>query len=306
MPLTVRPYAGTDDLQEMKALLTAGKQAFPYSYAHPGDLDWWVFYDTSGVSLHEKVRLWEDERGQVVGWTFATLRRCSLDLFVHPQLRGTSEEKEIILRSADWIGEIARQQPAPVNGERTIAMFPEADHASYIGLLEERGFVGEPYIVFQAQSLDRPLPEARLPEGFTVLPRMRLEYADQRADVHAHSFNPSKMTPDYYRGFMQAPGYDPELDTVVVAPNGRFAAFAMGWVDPVTRIANFEPVGTRDEFQRRGLGKAVLREGMRRLQARGMQIAIVGCMAENVGNRVFYESVGFKVMNTVLRYSKVV
>jgi ribosomal protein S18 acetylase RimI-like enzyme len=113
---------------------------------------------------------------------------------------------------------------------------------------------------------------------------MRLEYAENRASAHANSFNPSKMTPDYYRGFMQAPGYDPDLDTVVVAPDGRFAAFTMGWIDPANRVGTFEPVGTHREFQRRGLGKAALLEGMRRLQARDM-MATVGCHAHNPGNR---------------------
>ena len=103
---------------------------------------------------------------------------------------------------------------------------------------------------------------------------------------------------------MQAPGYDPALDVVTVAPDGRFASFAMAWIDPATRIGNFEPVGTRNEFQRRGLGRATLHEGLRRLRASGMDIAIVGTNADNPGNITFYEKAGFRLFERLLAFKK--
>src|SRR5262245_26323549 len=103
---------------------------------------------------------------------------------------------------------------------------------------------------------------------------MRAEYADRRADVHFSAFSPgSRMTPEAYRHFMTAPSYDPALDTVVVAPDGRFAAFTMGWTS--NHLGQVEPVGTRAELRRRGLGKAVLLEGLRRFKDRGIQQVLV-------------------------------
>ena len=49
---------------------------------------------------------------------------------------------------------------------------------------------------------------------------------------------------------------------VAVAPSGEFAAFCTVWFDDVTRTGAFEPVGTAPAHRRRGLGKAVMCEGV--------------------------------------------
>ena len=113
------------------------------------------------------------------------------------------------------------------------------------------------------------------------------------------------MTPDYYRAFMNAPGYDPELDIALAAPDGTIVSFAMGWIDADNRLSVFEPVGTRYEFHRRGLGKATLLEGLRRLQARGVETALVSCDADEPGNVIFYQSAGFRICNRVLAFRKI-
>jgi hypothetical protein len=42
---------------------------------------------------------------------------------------------------------------------------------------------------------------------------------------------------DYAR-MTKLPGYDPDLDVVAVAPDGRIAAFVNGWLDPENRIGD--------------------------------------------------------------------
>ncbi|MEI6171148.1 MAG: GNAT family N-acetyltransferase [bacterium] len=70
--------------------------------------------------------------------------------------------------------------------------------------------------------------------------------------------------------------YRRDLDLVVEAPSGEIAAFACLWYDDVTRAVCYEPVGTMPEYQRRGLAKAVIAEGMRRAKEMGALIATVG------------------------------
>jgi GNAT superfamily N-acetyltransferase len=286
----------------MKHLVTECKRLAPNcGVPHIGDLDWWVFYDTSGVPIEKKVRLWQAESGDVLAWTFIWLMKRDFEMVVHPSLRGTPDEEAILVEAENYVTGLALNQP---ESERAINSFAYDSEPTRIHLFEQRGYSVAEHLVYHTQPLNVELPEPRLPEGFSFLPAMREEYADKRADVHFNSFNPSKMTPAYYRGFMKAPGYDPELDTVVVAPDGRFASFAMGWLDPVNKIGTFEPVGTRTEFQRLGLGKAALHEGMRRLKARGMHTATVGCHAHNPGNLAFYQSAGFNIEYRVRSYTK--
>ena len=55
----------------------------------------------------------------------------------------------------------------------------------------------------------------------------------------------------------------------------------------------FEPVATHPDFQGKGLGKAVMAEGLRRMKAAGMQQAILGFDPTNVAARALYTAMGF-------------
>jgi ribosomal protein S18 acetylase RimI-like enzyme len=98
------------------------------------------------------------------------------------------------------------------------------------------------------------------------------------------------------------PGYTPELDLVAVSPEGTFASYCICWLDPVSKIGEFEPVGTRTVFRGKGLGKAVMLEGLRRLKASGMETAIVYSAGGNQASRKLYESVGFEVYGRAYEY----
>ena len=70
--------------------------------------------------------------------------------------------------------------------------------------------------------------------------------------------------------------YRRDLDVVAIAPDGSIAAFCTLWYDDVTRSGYFEPVGTTPEHRRRGLGKAVMVEAMRRVRRMGSVQVVVG------------------------------
>jgi GNAT superfamily N-acetyltransferase len=110
------------------------------------------------------------------------------------------------------------------------------------------------------------------------------------------------MTTEKYRALMNAPDYDPAMDVVILAPDGRYAAFALGWTDTQSKMGLFEPVGTRRAFQRLGLGKAALHEAMRRMQMRGIEIATVRTTLSLPGVLPFYQAAGFQIMNTIWCY----
>jgi len=65
-------------------------------------------------------------------------------------------------------------------------------------------------------------------------------------------------------------------------------------LDAVNSLGHFEPVGVYTEFRRKGLGKAVLQEGLRRMKMLRMGKVWVYCDRENLAARGLYESVGFE------------
>jgi ribosomal protein S18 acetylase RimI-like enzyme len=102
------------------------------------------------------------------------------------------------------------------------------------------------------------------------------------------------VTDEAYLRLMRTPGYDRDLDVVIVAPEGAIAAFCLGWLDPVNQVGEFEPVGTRQTFRRQGLGQAAALAGLWRMKARDAKSAVVGPVdvKEEAAMRL-YQSVGF-------------
>ena len=93
---------------------------------------------------------------------------------------------------------------------------------------------------------------------------------------------------------MRSAVYDGERDLFVRSPDGRGASACTIWFDEVNGVGLFEPVGTHPAFQRQGLGKAVMTEGLRRMKSAGMRRAIVGFDPTNVAALALYTSMGFR------------
>jgi mycothiol synthase len=293
-----RPYAGFADLKRIQSVLRAGLRHSPYSCMHPGDVEWWLFYNPLGDPPEQSVYLWEAANGECTGWAFFLPRFAEYDLWVHPSVRGTAAEREMLA----WADAQMRARVTPNQSQIECATVFD-DHLSLQALLAQQGYTRQPFLTMLAFDLTRPVPTPVLPEGFAFLERMEPAYADLRADVHCEAFVNSRMTGDSYRAFMaSAPGYHPARDVVLVASDGRFAAFALTWADAELQRGEFEPVGVRACYQRQGLGRAVMWEGLRRLQADGMTSATVCCRSAHSGTVAFYEACGFRRVNTVSRF----
>ena len=160
-------------------------------------------------------------------------------------------------------------------------------------LLAQHGYSPAGAWLYLQRSLAGPVPVPELPAGFSVRAVQGASDAPARAAVLAAAFG-AEPQPARYEQFMHAPGYNPDLDVVAMAPDGQFGAFALGWSDPVTKVGEFEPVGTAPQFRRLGLGRAVLYEGMRRLQAHGAEQVIVIVEAAEQAAVALYASVGLR------------
>jgi ribosomal protein S18 acetylase RimI-like enzyme len=143
--------------------------------------------------------------------------------------------------------------------------------------------------------LDAPIPPVRLEPGYAVRPLREDEIASRglaawkttRSDEPDNDFVGWKWLLNVH----QAPLYRRDLDIVAIAPDGEVASFCTLWFDDVTRSGYFEPVGTAQEHQRRGLGKAVMSEALRRVRAMGATMAFVSSYTSPAHE--LYTSLGF-------------
>jgi ribosomal protein S18 acetylase RimI-like enzyme len=120
--------------------------------------------------------------------------------------------------------------------------------------------------------LDEKLPEVSIPPGYMIRSMGGASEYDARAWASWRAFHPDEPNHgfdggDWYANLQSAPLYRRDLDIVAEAPNGEIAAFSTIWYDDVTRSAVCVLVGTVPGHQRRGLGKAVMIEGLSCLQS---------------------------------------
>jgi ribosomal protein S18 acetylase RimI-like enzyme len=157
----------------------------------------------------------------------------------------------------------------------------------------------------------RPLAELLasrpLPEGFHVRASRGAEDAERRSAASHAAFGSSMPFDEYWQRtlrFVQSPVYVKEHELFVTAPDERVAAFCCIWTDSLNRMGYFEPVGVHPDFHRRGLGKYLLFEGLRRLRAEGMTAASVCAESDNPAAIHLYESAGFQKVKRLLTFQK--
>lgn len=287
----------------MRELLLSMRVVIGHGCWHVGDLVWRLFLQSIRHDLRDVLRLWEDGEGNLLGFAIYTpsKRDGYLELQVHPRAQGRGLEEEML----GWVEGVYGATAGPVSHLYTDAGV-YADDRSQIAALERRGFRrGQEDSLLLLRSLQETVPEPTLPEGYTVHCVADESEAPNRAAAHREAFHPSRVTDEGYLRLMRTPGYDRNLDLVAVAPDGAFASFCLGWLDEVNKVGEFEPVGTRPAFRRKGLARAVLMEGMRRMKACGMENALVGPIyADDPAAVRLYQSAGFHEINRTHSYSR--
>ncbi|MCI0551370.1 MAG: GNAT family N-acetyltransferase [Anaerolineae bacterium] len=298
--MRARGYEGIQDLYAMLDLLAEGRKADNGTYyVHRGDLQWWLFYtDVPQEAWQPNIHLWIDDGDRLIGWALLSQGEYAFDVYVSPLLRGDSREHEMLAWAVEQMSALGSLQNVWV----------AEDDEVRIRWMKENGFKPEQgHFVHFKRSLFGPLDGPALPEGFSLRTSRGQEDARLRSVISHAAFGSSKPFEEYWPRtlrFMQSAVYVPEHEIFVVSPNGEIAAFCIIWTDELSKIGHFEPVATHPNFQRIGLGKSLLFEGMRRLKSEGMNEADVCTNDDNAPAIRLYESVGFQKAKRLLTYRK--
>jgi ribosomal protein S18 acetylase RimI-like enzyme len=308
MQITSRLFHGEQDLDALKKFVTTIRTLDPSRcYWHIGDLIWGMYQNTI-FNPYQNIRLWQDGMGVLLGfaWFDESRTAFSTTLLIHPQ---QSQNKELLDQMLNWVL-LRASENKPNPGD----VWQATRDTIYTGVLEDdkplheafvrHGFVrGEPSMVYMRQPLDHALADPVLPAGWQVRHVADESEFEERVSIHRDVYHPSRVTLEAYRRMRTIPGYTPELDIVAVTPESTFASYCICWLDSFNKCGEFEPVGTRAAFRQQKIGQAVMREGLKRLQARGSETAIVATNYDNYAARKLYESVGFHIVATEYSYS---
>jgi ribosomal protein S18 acetylase RimI-like enzyme len=293
-----RPYGGDRDLSLLRDfLVTVGADPQRDGYLHLGDLLWGL-YQNEVFDPTRSIRLWEREGAGLLGFAWFE-EPDGVVVQARPSLRG---HDGLVGQMLAWAAE---RLPKAEAGARELWTWAFVSDAAYIALLERQGFEREEdHALKVRRDLNGPIPTPALPPGYTLRHVGGEAEWGRRVDAHRAVWHPSGVTLDAYRRLRAAPGYIPELDLVAVAPNGDIVSYCICWLDEVNRTGEFEPVGTPAEHRGRGLGKAVMLEGLRRLRGLGAASAIVTSIMTNEASTRLYASAGFETVNTEVYYVK--
>lgn len=295
MNLTRRNYQGEEDYWRIRQFLREvyqlnGRREHSWQVYRFDYWRWHVNLNIFKYPLEQKVFLWETGDGQLAAVLNPEGGHDAV-LQVHPAWRTAALEAEMLEAAEAHLGASAE------SGKRRLVVWAARTDESRRNMLTEQGYHTEDWPEHQRRRvLDGPLPEVGLPAGYTVRPLGDIDELPARSWLSWRVFHPNEPKENYEGwewslNIQRCPLYRRDLDLVAVAPDGALAAFCTVWFDDVTRTGSFEPVGTAAEHQRKGLGKAVMADGLRRLQRLGATLATVGSYASAA--HALYASLGF-------------
>lgn len=283
MKLSKRMYQGEEDYWRLRAFLRElfvlnDYQELSWQVAR---LDYWRFFGNEHIEyydLRKAICLWETDDGRIAAF-ITPESRGNAYLQVHPDFRSLELEIDML--------EAAEKHLAEAHGEqKQVTVWAHQTDELRQQALQERGYRHGDWPEHQfRRCLDIDIPEVKPAQGYSIRVLGDASELPARSWLSWRVFHPDEPDENYqgwqwYPSIQRCPLYRRDLDLVAVAPDDELAAFTTVWYDDVTRTGYFEPVGTSSDHQRRGLGKAIMTEGLRRLKHMGAIYATVAGYSE--------------------------
>ncbi|MFZ0548467.1 MAG: GNAT family N-acetyltransferase [Candidatus Promineifilaceae bacterium] len=252
-------------------------------------------------SVRATTRLWQDNE-KIVGFAFVDDYN-NLRFEIEAESRTIQLEDEIM----KWGTSCVKKRNIESASNHTLDAAFSTDKVWQIAMLERGGFVRSSRRTLRyARSLSEPLIPYAFPSGFSL--GAAGDYDVERlVALHRAAFGTENMTVAQRLAVMQAPGYEEDLDIVAVSPEGDLVAFCIcGFEDEddTKRVGFTDPIGTHPAYQRRGLGKAIVMAGLKRLRNRGVSIVELGTSSTNLPMQRLAESMDFSCVSEKLWFSK--
>jgi GNAT superfamily N-acetyltransferase len=293
--LTLRSYQNENDYSRIREFLrevslTNERHEFSWSLLR---WDYWVWHVNMNIchfKLENVITLWETDRQIIAMLNPDTSGEAFFQ--VHPAFRSA--------QLLDAMLDIAEEKLPnhKEGGKKELLSWVNEKDTLFKDILTRRGYARSKYKAehMRRRLFTKPTLDSVPQSGYTIRALGDESELPARSWLSWKVFHPDEPDEKYqgwewYKNIQRIPLYDRDLDIVAVAPDGELAAFCTVWVDPVTRTAVFEPVGTHPDHQKRGLGKAVMSEGLRRAQKLGVTLATVSSYSD--GAHALYNSMGF-------------
>lgn len=276
---TMRRYKDENDYWRIRqflreVMIANGLREFSWSVMR---LDYWRYFGMNNIhpfaTLPEIIFIWETSGNQIAA-VLNPEEPGDIFMQVHPAFKTNELEAEMIVTAEEHLS-VER------NENRRLFLWADSLNTQRQELLKARGFAMHNYTESQwRRDLVEPIPQVPVAVGYTVRSLGDENELPARSWASWRGFHPDEPDEKYqgwewYRDIQRCPLYRRDLDLVAVAPDGAIAAITTFWYDDFTRTVYIEPVATVPEHQRRGLARALITEGLRRVQRLGAVRAFV-------------------------------
>jgi GNAT superfamily N-acetyltransferase len=296
MAIKFRRYKAPDDFKKIGDFLIENyrpgnrdgnflQPAWEYMHGHP-----WT-----DEKSFDRIGVWEDS-GRIAGVVHFEILLGEAFFEIHPRY---PHLKQDMLEYAEK--NLYGKTP---DGRRYLKTFINDYDKEFEALVKSNGYTKDDALARPATQLpiSNPFPPISLPEGFLLKSLAEDNDLEKLDRVVYRGFNHGDEPPaiDYAgRKKMQSvPNFRKDLNIIVVAPDGNYAAYAGLWFESNNKYAYVEPVCTDPSYRLRGLGKAAMLEGIRRCGELGASVAYVGSVFP------IYLSIGFKKLFTCNCWTK--
>ena len=277
-----RAFNKQEDMRKLQAFLAEmrnqGAQAGTFQF---GDLMYEMHHPLTGFEEEADIRIWGSDDGGLCGFVFFR-PPDNPEFFIRPELYGSRMEDEML----SW--SLARAEERSVESIETSCLDSDAAKAGFLRRSELTEY--DEVCVFMERSLAEPLPECRLPDGYSVVT------IAERPEC-ACGIPDSGMARELYRHVQSAPGYNADLDVRAFYHDTVLTSGCTCWYDDVDNCGQFQPVGTKEEHRRKGLASAVMTRAMENLRRYGADRVLVWTGKDLIRAVRLYQKLGFNITN---------
>lgn len=275
-----RTFDPETDIRKLQAFLAEMRhEVAQAAYFQFGDLMWRMHYAANSFDASTDLRIWNDEDGRIGSFAHYGASGPNPEFFLRPALYDSPMAEEMIA----WT--VARARADNASTIETSCIGSDVAKAAFLARAGFQQF--DDPMVFMACSLDRPIPQSQLPDGYAIVS------ARERPDLPGVTGQP--FTHEAYAAIRNAPGYREDLGLRVCYRGREIVAGAICWYDDIDNCGEFEPVGTVGAQRGKGLALAVMARTMENLRRLGADRVYVRTGKANTPAVSLYGKLGFTI-----------
>ena len=247
---------------------------------HVARWDYWYYHGVKNKifngSLYDSVFIWENHEKEIVSVLNPERARGEAILQIDPRVKSIELVEEMVSTAEKHLVHKSS------NGDDKVTFWVDGNDITFQNILLEKGYTrkGVPEhqhrVILNTQTKSTPANSR-----YNIRSLGDIDELPARSWLSWKVFHPNDPDDlyegwEWYLNLQKIPLYRRDLDLVTVSYDGELVSFCTFWYDDVTRTAYVEPVGTHPEHQKRGLGRAIISEGMHRVKKLGGIIVYIG------------------------------